>query len=259
MGIGFCTSTAQRAIGAVAVAAGLFLTGGAAAAHAATACPASVVCRAEPFFADGGGVSSEALDALGSTGAPDDDLFAALTAFADAKAHGEDAKADVAKRRARAIILGDPSQLEAEDGEFLANKAYGPDGSRPAIGLLNTSAKVQTVPDTPEPTVVDVREIRFGDHALLDTSMLRFENMNEEFTIRWHITELGTSFGGELTPVGIPTSGAASQEPLDDLVLPSFLTGTTATQRFHPDGGDEETRLGTQIVNVAMPAPKDIT
>jgi streptogramin lyase len=257
MGIALCTSTAQRAIGAIAVAAGIFLAGGAAAADAATPCPATVVCRAEPFFADGGGVGSEALDALGSTAAPDDDLFAVLSDLADAKAHGDDAKADVATRRARAIILGDPSQLGAEDEDFLANKAYGPDGTSPAIGLLNTKPKVQEVPAGT--TTVDVREIRFGDHALLDTSMLRFADMDAPFTIRWHITELGTSFGGELTPVGIPASGPATQEPVDDLVLPSFFTGTTATQRFHPAGADEETRLGTQIVSVTMPAPKDIT
>jgi streptogramin lyase len=257
MGIALCTSTAQRAMGAIAVAAGLFLAGGAAAADAATPCPATVVCRAEPFFPDGGGVASEALDALGSTGAPDDDLFAVLSDLADAKAHGDDAKADVATRRARAIILGDPSQLAAEDENFLANKAYGPDGTSPAIGLLNTKPKVQEIPGGT--TTVDVREVRFGDHALLDTSMLRFEDMDATFTIRWHITELGTSFGGELTPVGIPAAGAATQEPLDDLVLPSFFTGTTATQRFHPAGGDEETRLGTQVISVDMPAPKEIT
>src|SRR6185312_12634528 len=98
MGIALCTSTAQRAIGAIAVAAGIFLAGGAAAADAATPCPATVVCRAEPFFA-------------------------VLSDLADAKAHGDDAQADLAKRRARAIILGDPSQLAAEDESFLANKA----------------------------------------------------------------------------------------------------------------------------------------
>ena len=49
-------------------------------------------------------------------------------------------------------------------------------------------------------TTVDVREVRFGDHALLDTSMLRFAAMGTTFTINWHIAELGTTFGGELRP-----------------------------------------------------------
>src|SRR6185369_365553 len=127
MGIGLCTSTAQRAIGAVAVAAGLFLAGGAAAAHAATACPAGVVCRAEPFFANGGGVDAEALDALGSTGAPDDDLLAALQRLADPG--DEPNAAAIAKGRALAILTGDETKLEPGDEDFLANKAYGPDPS----------------------------------------------------------------------------------------------------------------------------------
>ena len=53
---------------------GIFLAGGAAAAHAAIDCPASVVCRAEPFFR-GRRRGTRRLSTLGSTGAPDDDLF----------------------------------------------------------------------------------------------------------------------------------------------------------------------------------------
>jgi len=257
MGIQTIRTIAGRAVCVLAATAGFAATAaGVASAADPIACPAADICRADPFF-------ESPPKSLGSPGAPDDDVLAALNALVSARQDGDEAGADEAKGRALAILLGDPTKLVAGDSGFLDRKAYGPgvadDGTPlPPIALLNTSAKVRKVPAGT--TTVDVREVRYGDQALLDTSMLRFEDMNAEFTIRWHITELGTSFGGELAPVGIPASGVATQAAADDLVLPSLLTGTQArTQRFHPGGGPEETRLATQVVSVHMPGPKDIT
>ena len=53
--------------------------------------------------------------------------------------------AAVAKGRAEAILTGDETKLAPGDENFLAKKAYGPDGTSPAIGLLNTRAKVQDI------------------------------------------------------------------------------------------------------------------
>jgi hypothetical protein len=193
MRTGHLTITAKRAGAVVAVVAGLFGAGGGA-AHAAVDCNVPGTCRAEPFFPELG-VNALAVGNLGSTGAPEDDLQAALE---DLKAAGDNtAAADKARARALAIIEGRPNPdhpLADGDEQFLDDKAY------VGIPLLNTSAKVKEVPAGDH--TVDVREIRYGDHALLDTSMLRFDqaDMDDEFTINWHITELGTSFGGELTP-----------------------------------------------------------
>jgi hypothetical protein len=131
---------------------------------------------------------------LGSPASPEEDLAAALEALQSAP---DAAAAEQARGRALAIIEGSADRLAVGDKQFLARKAYA------GIPLLNTVANVTPVPaptaDEPVPTV-DVREVRYGDHAILDTSMLRFADMNAPFTINWHITELGTTFGGVLCP-----------------------------------------------------------
>src|SRR5919108_3997558 len=256
MRTGHLTITAKRAGAIAAVVAGLFGAGGGA-AHAAIDCNVPGTCRAEPFFPDAE-VNALAVGTLGSTGAPDDDLQAALQDLADAG--GDTAAADKARARALAIIEGKPNPqhpLAAGDEQFLDDKAYA------GIPLLNTSAKVQDVPAGDH--TVDVREVRYGDHALLDTSMLRFDpaDMGTAFTINWHITELGTSFGGELTPAGVPDHGPARVASVTQLAPPALFTGTQAFNRFHPESTDElsrieETRIATQVISTEMPAPGEL-
>jgi streptogramin lyase len=250
MGIAYFKKAARHTTCALALTVGL-LAAGATGAQAATDCQSEPgFCRAESFFpADPGNVA--ALANLGSTGAPDDDLLSALDDLDTAQAADDADGAAKAKGRALAILEGSADPLAAGDTDFLDRKAY------KGIALLNTQAKVQDVPAGT--TTVDVREVRYGDHAILDTSMLRFEDMGAPFTIRWHVTELGTSFGGELAPAAVPSSGQGRNQVVEPLVLGPLTTGTQATtQRFHPDGGPEATRLATQTISVDMPAPSDL-
>jgi streptogramin lyase len=254
MGIAHIRNFARRAACFVALAAGLAATATAAAdvpdgidCQDTAFFTAGVVCRAEPFSPETGGLE---LDQLDGSGSPEDDLLQALTDLSTAP----DAIAAARFRgRALAILDGDPTQLAGDDREFLTDKAYN------GIPLLNTTPKVQE--DLSAGATVDVREVRFGDHALLDTSALRFrpDAMNQPFTIRWQVTELGTSFGGELSPAWIPrAAGAGELTMAEPLVVRPLGTGTTAINRFHPVGAGEETRLVTQVVEVQMPAPASI-
>jgi streptogramin lyase len=256
MGIRNFSRAVRHTTCALTLSVGLLATG-ASGASAAVDCQATPgFCRAESFFpTDPGNIA--ALAKLGSTGAPDDDLLSALDDL-DAAQTGDDAAGIAkAKGRALAILEGSTDPLADDDKQYLDDKAYGPTGSEPPIALLNTQAKVQDIPANT--TTVDVREVRFGDHAILDTSMLRFADMATPFTIRWHITELGTSFGGELSPAAVPATGAGRNQVVDPLVLGLLTTGTRATtQRFHPDGGPEATRLATQTISVDMPAPSEL-
>src|SRR3954451_22720183 len=198
---------------------------------------------------------------LGSPASPEEDLSAAL---ADLKGATSATAVATARGRALAIIGGDTrsvaggGRLAAGDETFLARKAYA------GIPLLVTQAKAATMvktvaaPTGPDdmPTV-DVREVRYGDHAILDTSMLRFADMNAPFVINWHITELGTTFGGVLAPVAAKATGAQASvwQPLN---APGLNMGTTVTNRFHPAGDAEETRLATQVIPVQMAAPSTL-
>jgi streptogramin lyase len=244
-----------RAAGALAIAAAI---GGASPAFGALTeganCQALAAntCLGDPFDV------AAPLGTLGSPASPEEDLTAVL---ADLKTAGDAGVAARARGRALAIIEGDTraavdgGRLVDGDDDFLARKAYA------GIALLNTADKVKDVASGT--TTVDVREVRFGDHAILDTSMLRFADVNTPFTINWHITELGTSFGGELSPVGVPASGRAQSALLAQLGLPSLDMGTTAASRFHPASDPaatrhEETRLATQVIPVQMPAPSQL-
>jgi streptogramin lyase len=206
------------------------------------------VCRFDPFVPlDPDGAAEKK---LGAAGAPDDDLLAVL---GDLETAPDEAAAARARGRALAILEGSAEPLAADDKGFLDAKAY------KGMPLLNTVPKVKDGlgPDA----TVDIREVRFGDHAILDTSMLRFqpEAMDDEFTIRWHVTELGTSFGGELAPAWIPKDAGQGELRVAEPLVPGSLdTGTSAISRFHPAGAGEETRLVTQVVSVRMPPPAQI-
>lgn len=199
-------------------------------------------CLAEPFFP---GQPADA--SLGASGAPDDDLGAALDRLAAA---GDGTAAGAAADEALAILEGDPS--------VGADKAYR------GMPLLNWNlpAKVRDV--DPGTRTVHVREVRFGDHALLDTWLVRVPAGTEDqgYTIVWHVAELGGAFGGVLGPATLGTGGTGGDvlSPPRPLVLPNLLTGTVSHSRFHRNGSTpidlpEETRLAEQTVTVAMPAP----
>ncbi|HEY3190301.1 MAG TPA: hypothetical protein VGJ70_22615 [Solirubrobacteraceae bacterium] len=196
------------------------------------------VRRLEPFFPGSNNPGDVA--ALGSTGSPEDDLAAALDALAGAP---DTSTASAAIDDALAILEGDASGTDA-------HKAYR------GIPLLNWNlpAKVKDVPPGGD---VDVTEVRFGDHAITDTWLLRFAAPEQPFTITWHVTELGTSFGGQVSPTPLLQDGAAriggQHSILWPLALPNLLAGTTSHGRFHPGGEPEETRLGTQTLTVRMP------
>src|SRR3954470_13750204 len=242
-----------RAVGALAVATTI-----GAAAPAFAGVP-STDCQALPANTCLGAPLAVAAPACrGSPASPEEDLSAAL---ADLKAAPDATAAATARGRALAILEGDTrpaaddGRLVAGDESFFARKAYA------GIPLLNTNATtdatVKTVPAPAtagdEPTV-DVREVRYGDHAILDTSMLRFADMSAPFVVDWHVTELGTTFGGVLSPT--PAKATGAQAPVwAPLGLPSLDMGTKHANRFHPDGDLEDTRLATQVIPVHMDAP----
>jgi streptogramin lyase len=245
-GIRHFTHLARRAACALAVVAAS-LAGAASASAALTpgadcqALPART-CLGAPFAP--GDQSAAVLANLGSPTSPEEDLTQALSDLAGAPDADAAAKA---RGRALAILEGSATPLAAGDEAFLDDKAY------KGIALLGTQAKIQEVPAGT--TTVDVREVRFGDHALLDTSMLRFADMSTQFTIRWHVTELGTSFGGVLSPAAVPASGDAENAVLQPLGLPGLMMGTHQANRFNPGGLDEETRLATQVFTVGPLTP----
>jgi streptogramin lyase len=252
MGIAHFRISARGIACALAVIASLAVT-----SSATAALPENADCQAQPQNTCFGSPFDPAADpgTLGSPESPEDDLETVLTDLGnvDAGATGADVLAAKLRGRALAIIEGDASRLEPGDTTWLDNKAY------KGLPLLNIQPKVQTI--AAGDTTVDVREVRFGDHALLDTSMLRFEDMSQPFTIRWHITELATSFGGELEPAAVKGDGTGVRASLESLVVPPVLMGTKVGNRFHPiDGADqiEQTRLETQVIPVGMPAPSTL-
>src|SRR5690349_13084469 len=160
-GIRHFTHLARRTACALAVVAAS-LTGASAASAALTpgadcqTLPAHT-CFGAPFAP--GAQPAGVLANLGSPTSPEDDLATQLSDLAGAP------DADTAARargRALAILEGSTAPLVAGDETWLDDKAY------KGIALLGTQAKVQDVPAGD--TTVDVREVRFGEHALLDTS-----------------------------------------------------------------------------------------
>src|SRR3954469_17050029 len=250
-----------RAFGALAVAATFGAAAPAFAGVPSTDCQTLLAntCLGDPLaVAAPASLAAPPPRGLRSPASPEEDLSAVL---ADLKAAPDATAAATARGRALAIIEGDTrpaaddGRLVAGDESFFARKAYA------GIPLLNTStttdATVKTVPapatqgDVP---TVDVREVRYGDHAILDTSMLRFADMSAPFVVNWHVTELGTTFGGVLSPT--PAKATGAQAPVwAPLGLPSLDMGTKHANRFHPDGDLEDTRLATQVIPVHMDAP----
>src|SRR4051794_7003928 len=234
-----------RAAGALAIAAIISTAAPAFAVDPGSKCGqiANVTCLGDPLTA--------APTGLGSPASPEEDLAAAMDAL---QAADTPEKAATAKGQALAIIEGDATKLEPSDQDFLARKVYA------GIPLLNTDAKAKPVaaptPAKPIPSV-DVHEVRYGDHAILDTSMLRFADMNSKFTVNWYITEVGTTFGGVFSPT--PAKATAAQAPVwQPLGLPGLDMGTLLKNRFTPGGATEETRLATRMIPVTFDAPSTL-
>ncbi|MGI8780882.1 MAG: hypothetical protein ACR2L8_12100 [Solirubrobacteraceae bacterium] len=188
--------------------------------------------------------SGTALAGLGSPGAPVDDLAAALERLAVA---GDPVVADAAQAEALAILEGAP----------LARRAYS------GIPLLNWNApaKLRTVPAG---GTVEIREVRFPDHAISDTWLLEFADPSQPYTIRYRVAELGGVAGGELKPAPLLADGetrmGSTHAALLPLVAPELPTGTLDASRFTRGrglaaGGRESTRVAEQVVEVRMPAP----
>jgi hypothetical protein len=181
-----------------------------------------------------------ALAALGSPGDPEDDLAAAMDAMGAAAAAGDRTKAASARQLAINILEGNP----------IADKSYS------GIPLLNwnTPAKVKSVPAGGN---VVVREVRFGETALSDTWLLSFDDPSQPYTITFRITEVGTQWGGALTPAPLLQQGdnaiGGETQALQPLVSSLLATGTSTSNRFTPNGGPEFTRAATQDITVAMP------
>src|SRR3954451_9333513 len=134
------------------------------------------------------------MPALGvtSTAGPEDDLAAALDRLAVAATPAE-AQAEIGL----ALEILDGTRIPG-----LADRAY------EGIPLLNAGRAAATVQDVPAGGTVEVREVRFGDQALLDTAGLRFLDPSAPFTIRWKITEVGVGFGRLFAPTALLSDGA---------------------------------------------------
>ncbi|MEA2256909.1 MAG: virginiamycin lyase [Solirubrobacteraceae bacterium] len=173
------------------------------------------------------------------TGAPDDDLEAALSTMVGAP---DAATAAAARQEAIDILEGNPIPGRPYSGLALLN--------------WNAPSKVQTVPGGPNPNVT-IRVVRFGQHAITDTSMLSFADPTQPYTITWLITELGTGMGGELAPASLLRDGTTNIGGQVDALVPLALRrmdlGTTVSGRFHPTGEMERSRLAVQRVVVSMP------
>src|SRR4051794_22796032 len=171
----------------------------------------------------------------------------------------EDARGAGLARRAGA---GPPAGAEAEialapailDGTRvpgLADRAY------EGIPLLNAGPAAPKVQDVPAGGTVEIREVRFGDQALLDTAGLRFLDPSAPFTIRWKITEVGVGFGRLFAPTALLSDGAdraGQHQALEPLGGAPAGIGRDQVSRFHPaPGAAEETRVVTRTIDVAMP------
>src|SRR5436309_1745523 len=172
----------------------------------------------------------------GDTDSPEDDLARPLGDLAGAP---DAAAAANARTLALAILEGDPIPRKPYSGIPLLN--------------WNAPAKVQTVPAGGN---VTVNEVRFGDHILSDTWLLDFADPDAPFTITYRVAELGVGFGGVLAPTPLLTGGAGQPSVVQTLALPELPAGTSTTNRFHPGGAAEHTRLGVQQFTVRMPPPR---
>src|SRR4051794_16234432 len=232
---------------------------GATVVQAGTACPDTLpgqgplkACFGEPF-------SEARPEGIGPSGAPDDDLSAALRRMASAP---DPDTAAAARRDALDILEGNAFAA----GSPLAGSAY------EGISLLHWDA-ASKIQDVPAGGTVTVREVRFGDHAITDTARLHFEDPARPFRIRYEITELGTSMGGDLAPAALQSDGGTPTQShvagVTPLALPLLDLGTMQVGRFHDpvhktfplsdnNPQPERTRIGTEEVDVDMPAPSSV-
>jgi len=171
--------------------------------------------------------------AQGSAMSPDEDIVAALNGLASAST-----ASDAAHWRQLAI--------DVLEGNPIVGKAYS------GIPLLawNPASKEKAVAANSATTVT---EIRFGDRAISDTSLLNFADPNGAFSLTYRLAELGGSMGGMLTPVPLRTAGTAAAVINQQLALPMMPTGTQESNPSHPNGADEHTRLGVEDVAAPMP------
>src|SRR4051795_6459482 len=178
-----------------------------------------------------------ALAQLGSPGDPETDLTAALDSMGAAAAANNRSAAASARTLAINILEGNPIGGKAYSGMPLLN--------------WNSPAKVKNVPAGGN---VVVREVRFGEHALSDAWLLSFDDPNQPYTITFRITEVGTQWGGLLSPSPLLSQGGSpiggENQALQSLVQPLLATGTSTTNRFTPNGGPEFTRAATQDITV---------
>jgi hypothetical protein len=183
-----------------------------------------------------------ALAALGSPGDPETDLVGALDSMGAAAAVNDRGKAASARQLALDIL----------EGNAIGGKAY---SGMPLLNW-NSPAKIKSVPAGGN---VVVREVRWDEHALSDTWLLSFDDPNQPYTITFRIAELGTTFGSALTPAPLLSQGGnvigGESQVLTPLAPPPLAMGTTTSNRFTPNGGNEFTRLAVQDVTVAMPPP----
>src|SRR2546423_2345103 len=133
-----------------------------------------------------------ALAALGSPGDPEDDLAGALDTMGVAAAAGDRTRAANARALAINILEGNPVAKKAYSGMPLLN--------------WNSPAKVKSVPANGN---VVVREVRFGEHALSDTWLLSFDDPSQPYTVTFRITEVGTQWGGLLSPSPLLSQGGS--------------------------------------------------
>ena len=210
---------------------------------------ATGACRRLALAATPGDDPAAALARLWSPRGPQEDLARALDALAIATTT---AAAATARDEAIAILEGRPLPGRAYDG----------------MPLLNWDAprKVRTVPAG---GTVDVTEVRFGDHVVTDTWLLRFEDPSRPFSIRYRVSELEGTYGGELAPtpllaVGdVPIGGVQSVD--QPLGVRGLRTGTFEASRFTDGrglpaaGGEERTLMGVQEVVVRMPPARSVT
>src|SRR3954452_11762621 len=199
-----------------------------------------------PLFSEGAPPELRAeapLAALGvtSTAGPEDDLAAALDRLAGAATPAE-AQAEIAL----ALAILDGTRVPE-----LADRAY------EGIPLLNAGPAAANVRDVPGGGTVEIREVRFGDHAAFDTAGLRFLDPTALLTIRWKIAEVGPGCGRLFAPTVLLSDGAeraGQHQALEPLGRAPVAVGRDQISRFHPaPGAAEETRVVTRTIDVEMP------
>jgi streptogramin lyase len=181
---------------------------------------------------------------LGSPDTPEQDLADALDGLAAATTAEQ---ADSQRRRALDILEGNPVAGAVYSGIPLLN--------------WNSAAKVKQVAAN---GTVDVTQVRWGEHMISDTWLLEFADPAAPYSIRYHVAELGSAVGGQLSPTPLLAGGDApiggqhaAIQPL--AIAPNLATGTHQISRFLTERDEtdapEQTRSALQEITVRMPPP----